>query len=57
MEWELVTWGLLTGIVGMVWMMVLAILNDRPHERPPDLSYNGSEHGSAGHGQEQREAA
>lgn len=25
MDWDLMTWGLLIGIAGMLWMMVLAV--------------------------------
>ncbi len=58
MDWELVTWGLLIGIVGMVWMMVLSIVNEgggsntRPEPYP-----NGSHEGAGSHGPEEREAA
>lgn len=48
MEWELVTWGLLIGIVGMVWMMALSILNE---------GRNGSHKRTGSRGQEGKEAA
>lgn len=58
MEWELVTWGLLIGIVGMVWMMVLSILNEgRTSKTIPKPYPNGSHEGAGSHGQEGREAA
>ena len=58
MEWELVTWGLLIGIVGMVWMMVLSILNEgRTGKRMPQPYPNGSHKGAGSHGQDGREAA
>jgi hypothetical protein len=42
MNWELVVWGLLLGLAGMLWMMVLAIGAERalrprkedPSEKP-----------------------
>ncbi len=30
MDWEIVTWGLLIGIAGMVWLMVLATWSEEP---------------------------
>ena len=58
MDWELVTWGLLIGIVGMVWMMVLSILNEgRTSKTIPEPYPNGSHKGAGSHGQEGKEAA
>jgi len=57
MDWEIVTWGLLIGIVGMVWMMVLSILKDgRTSKTRPEPYPNGSQKGPAGHGPQEREA-
>lgn len=44
MDWDLMTWGLLMGIAGMLWMMVLAVTTqdrDTHHQthrtaKPPD---------------------
>ena len=58
MDWELVTWGLLIGIVGMIWMMVLSILNEgRTSKTIPEPYPNGSHTEPASHGQEGKEAA
>jgi len=58
MEWELVTWGLLIGIVGMVWMMVLSILNEgKTRKTVPKPYLNGSHTAGGSHGQEGKEAA
>ncbi len=58
MDWEIVTWGLLIGIVGMLWMMVLSILNEgKTGKTMPEPYPNGSQKGPAGHGQDGREAA
>ena len=58
MDWEFVTWGLLIGIVGMVWMMVLSILNEgRTGKMIPEPYPNGSHREPASHGQEGKEAA
>lgn len=49
MDWEIVTWGLLIGIVGMVWMMVLSILNNEGRK--------GSHRAAGSRGQDEKEAA
>lgn len=43
MDWEIVTWGLLIGMAGMVWLIVLATwgadrTSDRAAEAHPDDS-------------------
>jgi len=40
MNWELVVWGLLLGMAGMIWMMVLAVASD---ETPRPREGNSSE--------------
>lgn len=29
MDWGFITWGLVIGIIGMAWMMILAVLQTR----------------------------
>ena len=29
MDWALVTWGVLVGMVGMLWVMVVAVVQDQ----------------------------
>jgi len=58
MDWELVTWGLLIGIVGMVWMMVLSILNEGRTGKTMQEPYPNGSHTEAGsHAREGKEAA
>jgi hypothetical protein len=41
MNWELVVWGLLLGLAGMLWMMVLAVGSEkapRPKEETPSMT-------------------
>ena len=58
MDWEVVTWGLLIGIVGMVWMMVLSILNDGITGKTIPKPYPNGSHTPAGrHGHEGKKAA
>ncbi len=30
MDWEIVTWGLLIGMAGMVWLLILATWSEEP---------------------------
>lgn len=58
MDWGLVTWGLLIGIVGMVWMMVLSILNEGRTTKTITKPYpNGSHEGAGSHRRDERKAA
>ncbi|MEW6245603.1 MAG: hypothetical protein AB1555_02710 [Nitrospirota bacterium] len=44
MDWDIVTWGLLIGMAGMVWLMVLATWGaDRPPDRAAEAHPDESE--------------
>jgi hypothetical protein len=49
MDWGMVIWGLLLGIAGLLWMLVLAIIQG-PHERASGTFPNESQKGSASNG-------
>ena len=47
MNWELVVWGLLLGMAGMIWMMVLAVGSDEtPRSTKEDSSGDTQEESS-----------
>ena len=47
MNWELVVWGLLLGMAGMIWMMVLAVGSDEtPRSTEEDSSGDTEEESS-----------
>lgn len=41
MDWALITWGILIGIVGLLWIMVVAV-RDRTTTRHSDDADSGS---------------
>lgn len=44
MDWDIVTWGLLIGMAGMVWLIVLATWGaDRPPDRAAEAHPDDSE--------------
>lgn len=49
MGWDLITWGLFIGIVGMAWMMVLAITGDPTDRETPGQSSKEAPGGTTGH--------
>jgi hypothetical protein len=60
MDWGLISWGLLIGMAGMVWMLVLAIWQESSHEKPSKVPVNPSEENESSHEirrQQQIEAA
>lgn len=40
MSWELVTWGLLAGMVGLTWIMVMVVVGG---DRPPKAEGESAE--------------
>lgn len=36
MDWALVTWGILIGMVGLLWIMVVASVQDGTSQSPSD---------------------
>ncbi|MGH7232789.1 MAG: hypothetical protein ACREJU_15745 [Nitrospiraceae bacterium] len=38
MDWAVVTWLILLGVVGLLWMMALAVMNDENAEQPSEPS-------------------
>ena len=57
MNWELVVWGLLLGIAGMIWMMVLAVGSDEPPRPTQEDSSGNTQEESSTDRQERTPAA
>lgn len=34
MQWAIITWGLVIGVAGLIWIMVLAVKQDRQDRHP-----------------------
>jgi hypothetical protein len=43
MDWALVTWGVLIGMVGMLWVMVVAVVQDQVDPNGEDAGENKAE--------------
>jgi hypothetical protein len=56
MDWALITWGILIGMVGLLWIMVVASVQDETTSSHPEEANNQTEvPDEAGHRQEQYE--
>ena len=40
MDWALVTWGVLIGMVGLLWVMVIAVVQDQADISKEDVGEN-----------------
>jgi hypothetical protein len=40
MDWALVTWGVLIGMVGLLWVMVVAVVQDKADTSREDAGEN-----------------
>ena len=52
MDWALVTWGLLIGMVGLLWVMVVASVQD---EQTPASDSEGAPHQTESEGPQPQE--
>jgi len=43
MDWALVTWGVLIGMVGLLWVMVVAVVQDQADASGEDAKKNEAE--------------
>ena len=43
MDWALVTWGVLIGMVGLLWVMVVAVVQDQADPSGEDAGENDAE--------------
>jgi hypothetical protein len=43
MDWALVTWGVLIGMVGLLWVMVVAVVQDQADTGGEDAGENKGE--------------
>jgi hypothetical protein len=48
MEWAMITWGILLGMVGLLWVMAIAVMQEEPGDKGSEDSADASNDAFAG---------